>query len=118
MKNLKDYIIEASHNIKHDKKNMVFSTNGGELTYFDIPVTTGVDYDAIEIQTLHVTNRRKGIGSALVNAIKDYAKKIDKPIVLYAAPMDSEMTEQQLIKFYTNLGFEEVSGKILRYEHK
>lgn len=118
MKSLREFIIEASYNIKHDKKKMVFSTNGGELTYFDFPVTTGVDYDAIEIQTLHVTNRRKGIGSSLVNAIKDYAKEIDKPIVLYASPMDDEMTEQQLIKFYIDLGFKKVSDNILKYEYK
>lgn len=118
MKTLVEYLTKSFVKIIHDKKNMLFKTNGGELTYLDFPVTTGVNLDAIEIQSLYVTNRRNGIGSELVKACIEYANEINKDIVLYASPLGDGISEDELIKFYINNGFEILKDKILVYYQK
>ena len=121
MKTLKT-ICESGPTIKHNIRNCTFNTSGGELCYFDCAVTVPVmNSDCLEIQTLVVTNKRKGIGSALVNACKDYANKLGTDIVLCASPLGSSISESDLIKFYTDLGFEqipELDRSMLIYKHK
>lgn len=109
MKTLKDFIDESK--ITHDEKNCVFRTNCGELCYYDMPITTSFKGDALEIQTLSVSNKRKGVGTELVKACIEYAKKINKDIVLYASPLGDFISEDDLIKFYKNLGFEQIDNK-------
>lgn len=110
MKHIKQYLTEALHNITHDIKNCVFRTNGGELCYFDSPITVPFDGEALEIQTLVVSNKRQGIGTQLVNACIEYAKSVDKDIILCASPLDNSISEDALIKFYKNLGFKQIKG--------
>ena len=120
MKSLKS-LLETLNNITHNKRNCTFSMPGGELCYYDMAFTIPDSEDCLEIQTLYVTDRRKGIGSALVNACKEYANQIGKDIVLCASPLGSGISENNLIRFYNDLGFEHIKGmpkSMLKYRHK
>lgn len=78
------------------------------LSYFDEVITVPTSRtDAIEIETLFITERNKGIGTKLVKSCIEYAKSINKDIVLYASPLGDHISEEDLIKFYKKLGFEE-----------
>lgn len=113
MKNLNEslsiYIMESQ--VLHDKKNMLFTYGKGNcLSYSDDPVifnTTFNNIDAIEINTINVIDKKKGIGTILLKSAIEYAKSIKKDIVLYVSPMGEGMNERQLIQWYKNNGFEE-----------
>jgi len=78
------------------------------LSYFDEVITVPTSRtDAIEIETLFITERNKGIGTKLVKSCIEYAKSINKDIVLYASPLGDHISEEDLIKFYKKLGFKE-----------
>lgn len=78
------------------------------LSYFNEVITVPTSRtDAIEIETLFVTERNKGVGTKLVKSCIEYAKSVDKDIVLYASPLGEHISEEDLIKFYKKLGFEE-----------
>lgn len=113
MKNLNEalsiYIMESQ--VSHDKRNMLFTYDKDNcLSYSNDPVifkATFGDIDAIEINTINVIDKKKGIGTILLKSAIEYAKSIEKDIVLYASPMGEGMNERQLIQWYKNNGFEE-----------
>lgn len=113
MKNLNEalsiYIMESQ--VLHDKRNMLFTYDKNNcLSYSNDPVifnATFDDVDAIEINTINVIDKKKGIGTILLKAMIEYAKTVKKDIVLYASPMGEGMNEKQLIQWYKNNGFEE-----------
>ena len=113
MKNLNEalsiYIMESQ--VLHDKRNMLFTYDKVNcLSYSNDPVifnATFGDIDAIEINTINVIDKKKGIGTILLKSAIEYAKSIEKDIVLYASPMGEGMNEKQLIQWYKNNGFEE-----------
>ena len=108
MKSLFDYVNE---DVKQETSQGGLFTfgKGNYLSYFNDIITVPTNRsNAIEIETLYVTNKNKGIGTKLVNACIEYAKSINKDIVLYASPLElnaSEEQEKNLIKFYNKLGF-------------
>ena len=126
MRDLKEVILESISKIYHDEKNMKFSTIGGELTYYDFPITINTNLDALELETVQVKKsyRGKGIGKDLVKSFIDYANAIEKDIVLYASVLDiadDRMTDEQLIIWYKSLGFKQLdktSNNILWYKHE
>lgn len=126
MRDLKEVILESASKIRHDEKNMKFSTIGGELTYYDFPITINTDLDALELETIRVKKsyRGKGIGKELVKAFIEYAHNQKKDIVLYASVLDisdDRMTDEQLVNWYKSLGFKQLdktSDNILWYEHE
>ena len=103
------YIMEGQ--VLHDKKNMLFTYGKNNcLSYSDDPVVfnaTFGDVDAIEINTINVIDKKKGIGTILLKAMIEYAESMKKDIVLYASPMGEGMNERQLIQWYKDNGFEE-----------
>ena len=113
MKNLNEalsiYIMESQ--VLHDKRNMLFTYGKGNcLSYSDNPVVfsaTFGDVDVIEINTINVIDKKKGIGTILLKAMIEYAESMEKDIVLYASPMGEGMNERQLIQWYKDNGFEE-----------
>lgn len=117
MKTLKESINESLKLplVRHDKKNERFEAAGGFLQYSDFSVIEEADPDDIEIQILHVTNRRLGIGTELVKACLLWAKEIKRNLILCASPLVGEMSEKQLIEYYTSLGFKVVKKNILKY---
>lgn len=108
MKSLIDYVNE---DVKQETSQGGLFTfgKGNYLSYFNDIITVPTNRsNAIEIETLYVTNKNKGIGTKLVNACIEYAKSINKDIVLYASPLELDASEEQeknLIKFYNKLGF-------------
>jgi hypothetical protein len=103
------YIMESQ--VLHDKRNMLFTYDKNNcLSYSDDPVIFSATFgkiNAIEINTINVIDKRKGIGTILLKSAIEYAKSIKKDIVLYASPMGEGMNEKQLIQWYKNNGFEE-----------
>ena len=60
---------------------------------------------AIELKSIVVSKRYQGqgIGKSIIADLKDYAKKVNKPIVLTMAP--SPRKRASLQRFYKSLGF-------------
>ena len=65
----------------------------------------------IELNSIVVPeeSRRKGIGSSIIEMIKDYAYEVEKPIVI--EPSAERGYKQKLDKFYKNLGFVHNTGR-------
>lgn len=124
MKNLTEYINENNSEIRHNKDFGVFMhANGAKLVYNDevyVTLTEKTD-DTMEIDLLQVPkeNQRQHIGSQLVKSLIEYAKTVNKDIVVAAYPIENMISQESLIKFYKSCGFEEdkyASDKnILRY---
>ena len=78
------YIMESQ--VLHDKKNMLFTYDKNNcLSYSDDPVifsATFGEINAIEINTINVIDKRKRIGTILLKSAIEYAKSIEKDIVL------------------------------------
>ena len=112
MKDIKDYILESSNNIKHTTGNGTgtFELNGNYLDYFDYvnvyPEPTNNAYEIGEIY-IKAADRNLGIGTKLLNAFIEFAKSNNKDIVLYASPINNQMDLDDLIKFYNKFGFEQ-----------
>ncbi len=88
--------------MKIERKNNRLETKGGFLTY-------AIEEYEITLDLVCVSTPRQGIGSALVNELKEIAFELNLPIGLYAEPItcgDILISEKNLIEFYKNLGFE------------
>jgi GNAT superfamily N-acetyltransferase len=99
--------------MKISRLNNRLETDGGFLNYT-------IDDSEITLDLVCVEIQRKGIGTALVEELQSIATEIDLPIGLYAEPWSdctSEISEESLISFYENLGFEkdsdDIDGKLL-----
>jgi GNAT superfamily N-acetyltransferase len=104
IRNVKCYVNEDT--VTHDKRSQSFQYGDGSLVYFDEILTYPQYHDnALEIETLHAVTKRRGIGSKLIEAIKDYADSERKSIVVYASPLTNDISERDLIKFYKKNGF-------------
>lgn len=95
------------------KSNNRLETIGGYLNYTN-------DDEEIIIELVCSEIPRKGIGSTLVRELQKIASDINKPIGLYAEPCamcGTEIMEDDLIRFYENLGFEldpdDTDGKLM-----
>lgn len=113
MKSLTNYINETENTVKHKElkdRGEFYVDENNKLTYCFgtefYPVNTP---NAIELAEIFITDRNKHIGTSLINAFIDFAKKINRKIVLYAAPLSDNMNEDELIKFYKKFGFEQDS---------
>ena len=107
MKQLKEYIIETSSEIKHEtgRGGGRFYCNKGDLIYTDeIEIYPVFHKDCFELTNLESFEKNKGIGTKLLNKMIEYAKSEKKDIVLYASPLDDK-NEDDLIKFYKKFGF-------------
>ncbi len=108
MKNIKNYLFESSNQVKHDDlgDRGLFYTNNGELTYFEecvlYPVKTK---NCIEITLLHSREKSKGTGTSLMNEIIKFANSKNKCIIVYADPLNDDISKENLIKFYMKFGF-------------
>lgn len=67
----------------------------------------------INLSSIIVPQKNQGIGTKVVNMIKDYAKKVRKPIVLI--PDAEKGKKQALDRFYKNLGFVANKGRKVDY---
>lgn len=114
MKNIKDFIINESSNISHSEWKDIscgeFRANDGSiLVYLTEALTLPFvenSQNCLQITLLNSVNKREGTGADLVNAIIEYANKINKDIIVYALPVGPFIGINQLIKFYKDLGFE------------
>lgn len=110
MKNLNDYINESVSGVQHkDLGNRgMFYTNDGELTYYEgtyaYPVRRNKCFE-ISMLRVDADKQRKGTGSDLVKAMIEFAKSKLMSVIVYARPLTDTISEDDLIKFYTNLGF-------------
>lgn len=114
MKDLKNYIIETTSEIKHKTGNGTgsFSIGDNNLDYFEeVTIYPEPTNNAYELAELHVarSDRNLGIATKLINTFIEFAKSKNKDIVLYASPLDNNMTEKQLFEFYKKFGFEQDS---------
>lgn len=76
-----------------------------------------VEYgSAIELKSIAVSKRYRGqgIGRAVIEELKAYAKSINKPIVLIMAAEPSKRSK--LLRFYKGLGFR-IPGRTKNYEY-
>ena len=113
MKNIKEFITE-SNNISHSEWESLQSgefrtSDNSVLMYFTEALTLPFVKDSnacLEITLLNVVKKREGAGTSLVKALIEYAKKINKDIVVYAIPVGPYIKIKQLISFYNDLGFE------------
>lgn len=112
MKTLTSFIKESNNDIKHirteETGGLFIIDNIGSLNYLDNVITYPTSTEnAFEITNLEVNNKnqRAGIGSKLMNAFMEYAKSQNKDVVVYASPLDDNMSEADLIKFYNKFGF-------------
>ncbi len=114
MKDIKSYLINESADISHDEWESIstgeFRANDGSvLVYLTEALTLPFikDYkNCLEITLLNAVKKREGTGTSLVNAIIEYAKKINKDIIVYAIPIGPFIGIEQLVNFYKDLGFE------------
>lgn len=128
MKTLIEFINEAKETkeeITHRKGNPegMFSTEDGSyLSYTEEAIINIEDKNTIEIQLLNVVNKRQGTGTKLIKSCIEYANSIGKDIVVYASPLNNEISEDDLIKMYKNCGFSKDSSSsdkhLLRYKNK
>lgn len=108
MKNINEFIKESKNNVKHDDLGGrgMFYTSNGELTYFEDCYAYPVDTDdCIEITLLRTDVSKQGIGIDLLEALIEYAKSVNKKIVVYASPIGDKISEKDLIDFYMKNGF-------------
>lgn len=114
MKDIKDYIINESGSISHSEWENIScgefrSSDGSILVYLTEALTLPFVKDSkkcLQITLLNAVKKREGVGTDLVNAIIEYANKINKDIIVYALPRGPFIGISQLIKFYKDLGFE------------
>ena len=113
MKNIKQYILESLNKINHkvlSGNGGQFELNGNYLHYFnDVRIYPEPTNNAYEIDEIYIkeTDRNLGIGTKLLNAFIKFAKSNNKDIVLYASPINTKMSLDDLIKFYNKFGFEQ-----------
>ena len=102
----KDLIIESVEHVDKGDKGE-FKSEDSYLVYTtDVETYPEPTEDAIEINDLYVDKRRMGIGTALVNKCIEFAKKKNiSNIVVYAEPIGDKISEDDLLKFYSKLGF-------------
>ena len=108
MKSINDFIKESKGNVKHDDLGGrgMFYTSNGELTYFEDCYTYPVDTDdCIEITLLRTDVSKQGTGTDLLQALIEYAKSVNKKVVVYASPVGDKISEKDLIDFYVKNGF-------------
>ena len=59
--------------------------------------------EKIELQQIEAPVKGGGIGTAVIQKLQDYARSVDKPIVLRPEPEPRK--KEALMRFYKNLGF-------------
>lgn len=78
-----------------------------------------IEYGEVVLELIKVTEQRKGIGSLLLDMVKDVARENNMPIGLYAYPQDDSIDEDGLKEFYFANDFEydpdDVDGKLLAW---
>lgn len=65
----------------------------------------------IELHEIRVfeDDRGKGHGAEIIRKLQDYARKVNKPIILHPTPDKGKKT--RLLNFYRNLGFKPNTGR-------
>lgn len=93
------------------------SVENGRLTYY---VTDVFSEPSIYVESLIVkkSDRGTGVGTSLLNKVKDLADKNSIPVVLDAYPVNSTMSIDQLVKWYENRGFEHLGANQMKYTPK
>ena len=113
MKGILKFLLESS--IQNNVKHTIRSGNGtikiadNYLHYYDeVIIYPKFTNNAFELVELYVNreDRNKGIAAKLLNTFIEFADSKNKDIVLYASPLDNDMTVNQLIDFYKKFGFE------------
>lgn len=95
-------------------ENERLTTKGGFLNYTE-------EDEEIVIDLIEVTDRKKGIGTKLIEKMKEISKQKNKPLTLFAYTQDEKaITQEALEQFYEKLGFEEElrdsGGVFYKYE--
>ena len=95
-------------------QNERLTTKGGFLNYTE-------EDEEIVIDLIEVTDRKKGIGTKLIEKMKEISKQKNKPLTLFAYTQDEKaITQEALEQFYEKLGFEEElrdsGGVFYKYE--
>jgi ribosomal protein S18 acetylase RimI-like enzyme len=67
----------------------------------------------IHIQEIRVENKGQGIGTKVIRELQEYARRVDKPIVL--SPEPEPRKKQALFRFYKSLGFVVNKGRKRNY---
>lgn len=112
---------EITHR-KGDPEGMFSAEDGSYLSYTEEAIINIADKNTIEIQLMNVVNKKQGTGTKLIKACIDYANSIGKDVIVYASPLNNDISEDDLIKMYKNCGFSKDSGSsdkhLLRYKSK
>ncbi|AKG07142.1 hypothetical protein AAX06_01960 [Moraxella bovoculi] len=91
---------------------MKIELSGGYICY-------SIEEDEVTIDMVEVTTKRQGIGSQLIDMVKDVAREVGLPIGLYAYPQDDSISQEDLIEFYFSNDFEydpdDVDGRLMRW---
>ena len=76
------------------------SVNGGSVTY-------SVNSDSIYIDNIIVNDgtRQRGVGTSLLNRVKNVSNNTGKPVELFASPTEGDMSTRQLVNWYRRNGF-------------
>lgn len=98
---------------KYDVHNL--TDHGGVLSY-TIRESYPKNYIYVHSITVDRNRRRCGIGTKLLNQIKDLSEDLGLIIELYPEPYgDTDMSQGDLIAWYKRRGFENASNGRLRY---
>ena len=78
-----------------------------------------IEGDELIIDNIKVYKQRLGTGKKLLKQIKDFARKNDLIVMLYAYPQDETITDDELKEFYISQGFElhpdDADGRLFTY---
>jgi len=101
---------------KDSKCDVHSLTDHGGVLCYTIRESYPKNYIYIHSITVDRLRRRCGIGTKLLNQIKDISEDLGLIIELYPEPFGyTEMTQGDLITWYKRRGFEEASNGRLRY---
>lgn len=101
-----NYRIEDFPFIEHNKI-LYLNDDGKELGYLEF-TPPGINDKYINIQNIKVTDKRKGIGTGLIEYLKEYAREKYNSIIIRAMDVDpiENTTKDELKQFYIANGFQ------------
>jgi hypothetical protein len=106
-----------------DRDNIVCENlsyaNGGIIEDENGYLKYTIEGDELIIDNIKVYKQRLGTGKKLLKQIKDFARKNDLIVMLYAYPQDETITDDELKEFYISQGFElhpdDADGRLFTY---